>query len=235
MAIVRVGHRGAPREFPANTLRSFQRAAERGCEMVECDIRRAQDGVLVLAHDEHVTDSHGRQYVITEHSSERLAGLDLGAGEGVPTLQALVTWAADRCAIMADMKCEGEGVEERVVEALRPLPIEAKIVPGAGTESRRRFRALDESLPLSLSLGRWEGGLLLAAEGFERLLANLDTQAVTWEQPLLTRERIQALHERGLRVFAWTVDDIEVMQRLIADGVDGLISNRSDLLETLTS
>ena len=226
---IRVGHRGAPREFPGNTLRGFQRAIELGCEMVECDIRETNDGVIVLAHDPVVKDSGGNIYSIADTDRATLASLDLGAGEGVPTLQDLVALANGRCAIMADMKCEGREIELRVSEALAPLGIDAKLIPGAGEVSRARFRQIDPLLPLSLTLSAQEAELLSGA-GFERLLESLDTAAVTWEHPLLNEERIAALHFRGVRVFAWTVDDPSVMNRLITEGVDGIISNRPDLM-----
>jgi glycerophosphoryl diester phosphodiesterase len=232
MNLIRVGHRGAPREFPANTLRGFQRAVELGCDMVECDIRRASDGVLVLAHDPHVRDIHGRRYVIAEHASETLAALDLGAGEGVPALSALTAWAAGRCAVMADMKCEGDGVEKAVVEALGVLARDAKIVPGAGEESRRRFRVLDPDLPLSLSIDGLTGDAMTDEE-FHRHLNTAGTEAVTWQYPLLTPTRIEILHARGFRIFAWTVDDSAVMADLAFAGVDGIISNQPDLLTAI--
>jgi glycerophosphoryl diester phosphodiesterase len=225
----RVGHRGAPREFPGNTLRGFARAVEYGCTMVECDIRQAADGSIVLAHDPQVSDIHGRIFIIAEETATRLAEIDLGGGEGVPTLEDLVTWANGRCAVMADMKCEGNGIEERVVAALAPLAREAKIVPGAGDESRKRFRMLDPTLPLSLTLGR-NTDVLRGSGDFGRVLRTIETEAVTWEYPLLSAERIRALHERGLQVFAWTVDDSVVMRRLLEDSIDGVISNRPDLL-----
>src|SRR5579884_2811133 len=173
----KIGHRGAPRAFPGNTIRSFQRAVELGCTMVECDVRRAADGVLVLAHDPDVSDRQGRRYRIAERSSADLRALDLGAGEGVPTLAELVAWAQGRCAIMADMKCEGDDVEELVTAGLSPLPPEAKVVPGAGEASRRRFRALDPALPLSLTLDRLAPLPAETAE-FEACVARIDTDAV---------------------------------------------------------
>lgn len=228
----RVGHRGAPLERPANTLKSFERAFALGCTMVECDIRVAKDGVLVLAHDESVADSAGNRYAISEHDSETLARLDLGAGEGVPTLQALVDWALGRCAVMADMKCEGDGVEERVAAILAALPPESKIVPGAGAESRAAFRHADKSLPLSLSLDA-SYDALIPAENLGEQVAGLDVQAVTWQYPLLAPERITGLQAQGLQVFAWTVDDFDIQKRLRDWGVDGIISNRPDLLQQL--
>ncbi|MCW3096277.1 MAG: Glycerophosphoryl diester phosphodiesterase [Chthonomonadaceae bacterium] len=229
----RVGHRGAPRVFPANTMRSFQHAIALGCTMVECDVRQAADGSLVLAHDPQVSATDGTVYEITQHTSETLAALDLGAGEGVPRLTELVAWASQgNGRIMADMKCEGSGVEALVAEALAPLSPADKVVPGAGSFSRELFRACDPTLPLSFSLGGHRPNDL-TEEQFQAYLDALTTDAVTWQYPLLTVDRIAALHARDLRVFAWTVDDLEIMQRLVADGVDGIISNRADLLVIL--
>lgn len=200
--------------------------------MVECDVRIAADGVLVLAHDPQVTDVTGKVYPLADHPSDTLASLDLGAGAGVPQLSELVAWARQHCAVMADMKCEGFEIEANVVRALAPLPPAQKIVPGAGEESRTRFRALDPDLPLSFSLdGRSPDDL--SEERFKQYLSTLTTDAVTWQYPLLTPERIEALHLHGFQVFAWTVDDIEIMRSLLAAGVDGIISNRADLLQTL--
>src|SRR5579871_4338888 len=98
MGWLRVGHRGAPREFPGNTMRGFMRAVEYGCEMVECDVRQSGDGSLVLAHDPHVTDVTGKTYVLAEETAATLAAIDLGADQGVPALAELVAWASGRCA-----------------------------------------------------------------------------------------------------------------------------------------
>lgn len=228
---LRVGHRGAPKEFPANTMKGFDRAVERGCQMVECDVRLSWDGALVLAHDPYVTDKGGRRWEVAAHSRDELRGLDLGAGEGVPTLEELAAFARERpCAVMADMKCEGSGVEAKVAAALSALSREDKIVVGASEEARKRFRAIDPELPLSYSRG---ASTPLSDAQFAAVLPAIDTDAVTWEHPLLIAGRIAALHERGLRVFAWTVDYANIMRRLIDDGVDGIISNRADLLQDL--
>lgn len=216
-------------------MAGFRRAFALGCPMVECDIRRSRDGALVLAHDSHVTDKAGIRYDIDQADDATLASLDLGAGEGVPSLRDLVNWAAESgAAIMADMKTSGNGVEVEVARQLAPLPPAQKIVPGAGEEARRLFRAADPELPLSLSLGKND----LNDERYARVLSEYEALcfgAVTWEWPLLTQERIAELHAAGLRVFAWTVDDPDVMQRLADWGVDGIISNRAEIVANLAA
>ncbi|CEK19789.1 glycerophosphodiester phosphodiesterase [Chthonomonas calidirosea] len=231
MGCIGVGHRGFPYAFPANTLRSFQEAAKLGCRMVECDVRQAADGTLVLAHDPEVRDVRGHVYKIAEQTAEALAKIDLGAGEGVPRLEELVAWARGRVAVMADMKCEEGDIEEKVVAALSPLGSEEKIVAGAGTASRARFRQLDPTLPLSLTLSRREE-TLLQAKAFSEWIAELDTPIVTWEFPLLTPERIEVLRAYGKRIYVWTVDEEDLMGHFYAL-VDGIITNRADRLKTL--
>ncbi len=231
--MLRVGHRGWPHKFPPNTLAGFAAAWEAGCQMVECDVSESADGVLVLAHDPHVTDTSGTAFSLSETPAADLAALNLGAGQGVPTLQSLMDWARQTgCAVMADMKCEGGAVEAGVVAVLSTLPNSQKIVPGAGAQSRARFRALQSDLPLSLSLGRNAPELQTEA-AFENILSRLDTPAVTWEWPTLTAERVARLHAHNVRVLAWTVDDAQTMRDLVFMGVDGIISNCADLLSAL--
>jgi glycerophosphoryl diester phosphodiesterase len=219
---LRIGHRGAPRIAPANTMPSFVAAFELGCDWVECDCRASRDGVIVLSHDDAVKDANGQTHAVAECAAQDLAALDLGGGAGVATLEELVAWAVGRVGIMADIKTEG--FERQIGELLAPIPPKDKVAPGAGEESRRRFRALFPDLPLSLSLGRNDGAEL------DRRLPTLETNAVTLEHPLVTPERLAACRQRGIAVYAWTVDDPDTIRALAAMGVDGIISNRADRL-----
>ena len=223
MPFAAIGHRGAPRRAPGNTMISFQTAFDLGCNWVECDCRASADGIIVLAHDDSVTDRAGRRYTIAEHSREELARLDLGQGEGVPTLEDLVAWASLRgCGIMADIK-QG-GLEQEISDLLSVLPRDGKIVPGADAAVRRRFRELFPDLPISLSVDA------AAEAALEAGWQDIDTDAVTFQYPLVTPARVADLQRRGIRVYPWTVDDPATMRALLEMGVDGIISNRSDLL-----
>ena len=239
-AFERVGHRGAPRVFPANTMKSFQAAREAGCTMVECDVRLSRDGALVLAHDPHVPNAASEKRVVTDHRLAELEAFDLGAGEGPATLEQLIDWAtATGMHLMVDMKCEGGPetgpVEKRIADLLADIPRECKCVSGAGRESRRRFRQADPDLPLLLSISRDD--TLPDTETFLSRIFDaweeLDVDGASWQHPIVTAERVAILHNKGARLFAWTVDDLETMRRLLDCGVDGITSNRSDLFVEL--
>lgn len=221
-----IGHRGAPGVAPGNTMASFRAAREMGCDWVECDCRPSRDGIIVLAHDDHITDVSGRTFVIRECDADLLASLDPGTGEGVPTLAELVAWAGEAgVGVMADVKAGGW--EREIGGALAPLPSELKVVPGADSAGRARFRALFPDLPISTTIS------VADASDIDHTLDALDTPAATPEHPTVTAQRVSRLHSHGICTYPWTVDDLDRMRELAAMCVDGIISNRADLLARL--
>jgi glycerophosphoryl diester phosphodiesterase len=221
----RVGHRGAGK--PQNTLAAFERAIAIGVDMVETDVRLSRDGVLVLAHDAEIRTG-GREMAVAAHDLADLRALDLGGGERIATLAEALALVKNRCAIMIDLK--GEGFEAALVETIRAsgMPDEQIVAPGGSDRSRAALRSLDARIPLSLSVDvDWDARIT------PEFIAGIDTDAVTWEHPLITAERVARLHDRGLFVYAWTVDDLAAMRRVIDAGVDGVITNRPELFALL--
>jgi glycerophosphoryl diester phosphodiesterase len=227
VSLRRVGHRGAGAYEPQNTVRSFERAIAMGVDMVEIDLRQSRDRVLLLAHDE-VIRRDGRELIVAEHDFAVLQALDLGYGERIPTLEDAFAVVRGRCGLMIDLK--GEGFEAELVAAIHAsgLPYDQILVPGGTAHSRALIRRLDPQIPISLSLGpEWNDRI---NDGF---IEPIDTDAVTWQHRLITPERVARLHQRGLTVYTWTVDDLDTMRRVIDAGVDGVITNRPDLFEAV--
>lgn len=224
--MLRIGHRGAPHVAPANTMKSFRAARDLGCDWMECDCRVTADGVVVLAHDPVVIDCEGRSHTVAECRADELARLDLGASEGVPRLDDLARWCAD-CGIglFADVKVGGR--ERALLDALRPLATDRLVICGADGDTRAELRRLAPQVRLSITVdARHEAELV-------RRWREVDTYAVTFEAPLVTEERLAELHARGVRVYVWTVDDLDAMRRFAGMGVDGIITNRPDLFAAL--
>jgi glycerophosphoryl diester phosphodiesterase len=225
--LIRVGHRGAGAYAPDNTLASFRRALEIGVDMIETDVRVSRDGHLVLAHDAEM-GSLGHRLVVAATEWAELRRLDLGGGERPMVLDEVFEVVRGRCGLMIDLK--GEGFEEPLVRAIQSsgLATSEVIVPGGSALSRRHIRALDAAIPLSLSLGHeWDDQIT------PEFIAAIDTDAVTWNHSLITVERVAALHARGLTVYAWTVDTPDRVRFVHEAGVDGIISNRPDLLQAI--
>jgi glycerophosphoryl diester phosphodiesterase len=224
-----IGHRGAPVLVPpGNTLASLRKALDVGAQMLEVDVRRTRDDVLVINHDavrmvagqetalEALTYAEWQAY--TEDTEAPLTALE-------PVFDLV---ARSRAGLMLDFK--EPGTEALVARAVRAsgLPMERILIAGASESSRRILRALDPRIPLSLSLGSESTATFDA-----NFLAEIDTDAVTWHHRLFTAGIVKALLARDLRVYAWTVNLTEDMRRLRAMGVTGIITDSPDLLRLL--
>ena len=222
-----VGHRGAPFLVPpGNTLASLRRAVDAGAQMLEVDVRRTRDDVLILDHENvHLLD--GAEVPLRDRSFTQWRRHGGDWGDTLTTLQEAFTLAGEcNVGLMLDFK--ELGTESLVARAIRNsgFPRECLLVAGAGTSSRRILRSLDPRIPLSLTLDVEQKDAITPA-----LLLDLDTEAVTWHHRLLTPEIVGILHRRDILVYAWTVDLSEDMRRMRhVCGVDGIITNSPDML-----
>lgn len=235
-----VGHGGAGAYFPGNSRPSIERALEIGVDRIECDIQRTSDGILVLGHDENV---------IIDGAKVALRGLGLdtlrmGIGD-LLTVDEFLELVGDRSVFLLDMKAPG--YERELADAIRRHEIaERTIVSSTYALGLRRLRALVPGLSTGLSSGHLASGVPI-----ERAREWLGA-ALGWLSPrplILAARRVGAdhlmvhhricspamvslAHRSGLRVFPWTVDDQDRMDHMIAVGVDGIISNRPDVLKS---
>ena len=224
-----VGHRGAPQLVPpGNTVASLRKAIEVGAQMLEVDVRRTRDDVLVLDHDavRHVA---GQETPISAQSYSQWQAYLAETEAPMATLDDAFQIASQSgVGLMLDFKEPGS--ENLVARAIRAsgFPLDRLLVAGASEASRRILRGLDPRIPLSLTRDP-DGTTPIDA----RLLAEVDTDAVTWHHRLLTPAIVKVLHLRGILVYAWTADLTEDMRRLRDMGVDGIITNAPDLLHSL--
>ena len=224
-----VGHRGAPQLVPpGNTVASLRKAVEVGAQMLEVDVRRTRDDVLVLDH-EAVRLVAGQEVPISAQSYGQWRDYTAETDAPMATLGDAFQIASQAgVGLMLDFKEAGS--ENLVARAVRGsgFPLDRLLVAGANESSRRILRGLDPRIPLSLSLD-FDAGLRVDA----KMLADVDTDAVTWNYRLLTPGIVKVLHLRGILVYAWTVDLVDDFHRLRDAGVDGIITNSPDLLCSL--
>ena len=225
-----VAHRGAPFLCPpGNTLASLAKAVEAGAQMLEVDVRRTRDDVLILDHENvHLID--GVEVPLRDRSLTHWQRHGGEWGEALTTLDEAIELASQAgVGLMLDFK--EPGTEALVARTIRRsgFPLDALLVAGAGETSRRILRGLDPRIPLSLTLDMDQAPLITSS-----LLMDLDTDAVTWHHRLLTPALVEILHRRDKLVYAWTVDLSEDMRRMSnVCRVDGIITNSPDALKKI--
>ena len=238
-SVVAMAHRGgAGRPGLAgleNTLEAFRDAVDLGYHYLETDLHATVDGTLVAFHDEsldRVTDRTGR---IAELTGAQVAGARIRGGHGIP--------------LMADLLEEFPGVRFNVdLKSFAAVEPFAALVDRTGAHDRLCVGSFSRR---SIELFRRRSGgrvatsaapsevvaflALPSAHAARRLtggrVAALQVPHRRGPLPVVTATLVHRAHRAGAHVHVWTVDDPDEMHALLDLGVDGLITDRTDLLK----
>lgn len=219
-----------------NSMGAFREAAKLGFRYIETDVRATRDGVAVIAHDRSLPPSSGVSGAIDRLSWREAARADLGAGEPIPTLEELLV-ALPGVRVNLDIKAAS--AVGPTVEVIERLNAHDRVLVTSFSDRRRRRALSLLSKPVASSAGTVAFPALLAAKTPAsrayawRLLRDSDCLQLpprVGRLAVITPGLVRAAHAAGRQVHAWTVNDPEVMRALLDIGVDGLISDRADLL-----
>ncbi len=257
--MLNIAHRGASGRYPENTLAAFAAAIDAGAQMCELDVQLTRDGAIVVMHDDRVdrtTDGRGAVCALTLEELKRLdAGVRFGRefeGERIPTLEEVFALIDGRCGLNIEIKAaRATAAKVKDVDGGPACGAGASSASGASTicglvcnmiVAQRALatamvssfdwpalaivRHLEPRVRIGLLSSRWPARLLGAA--FE-----MGADAINPRSDMVTEDLCIAAHQRNLKVYAWTVDDAAEMRRLIAYGVDGIMTNYPERLRDL--
>ena len=232
-----IAHRGASAAAPQNTLAAFRRAMDLGADGVELDVHLSADGVPVVMHNLSVDETTDGTGHVTDKTLAELKELDAGskfapefAGERIPTLAEVFEALEGKLLVnveLKDISPKGVGLEAPVVEVVRRHGMEKKVLFSSFNPfTLRRLRPLAWDVPsgllyahdLAIYLRRAWLAPLTPHEARHPDVEMADKRLVGW------------CHTRRLCVNVWTVDEPAEMRRLTALGVDGIITNKPDVL-----
>lgn len=233
-----VGHGGAGDFYPGNSRESIELALKIGVDRIEIDVQLSADGDLVLVHDERL-DISGRKVPIDEISTRQLRTLL----PGFLTLAEAIEVIGNRAPLLLDVKLPG--YESALIRAICDFDLASTtIVSSTHLLVIQRLRRAFPELRLGLSTGHmatWH------RYGITRRMSSMALQVLT-PVPLIQAARlaratdvmiqhrvctpwlVRKAHASGIKVYAWTVDRPLAIKRVRQHGVDGIISNRPDLV-----
>ncbi len=243
---IAIAHRGGAGEAPENTLEAFEIAVRLGYGYLETDVHLTADGMLVAFHDERldrVTDRTGA-----------IAGLDFaevnaadagytfstdggktfpfrGSGIRVPTLEELLVRWPD---VRVNIDPKSDACVGSLAALLDRLDAWERVCIGSFSDRRlRRIRALAHGRgctsmgPHAVALAR----LLGSSGAMPRLEADcIQVPVRRGHIQIVTKRFITAAHRAGLSVHVWTINDAETMNELLDLRVDGIMTDRLELL-----
>ncbi|HET8601410.1 MAG TPA: glycerophosphodiester phosphodiesterase family protein [Segeticoccus sp.] len=243
-----MAHRGFSLDGLENSMAAFAAAVDLGYAYVETDVHATADGVVVAFHDPTLQriaalparpegadrSAHG---VVARLTWRQLQHARIGGREPIPTLEQLLgAWPHLRVNI--DIKAAAAVAP--LADVIERTASHARVCLASFSDRRRREVLRRLSAPVATSTGYWRTARFRAATA-TRLGALVDAalRGVDCVQvppsyrrlPLLTAATVAAAHLAGAQVHAWTINDAPTMERLLDLGVDGIITDRADVLK----
>ncbi|HWH26019.1 MAG TPA: glycerophosphodiester phosphodiesterase family protein [Pseudolysinimonas sp.] len=233
-----IAHRGLAIDAPENTMLAFARALALGVTHLETDVHASADGVAMVSHDPDLVRMVGRNVRIEQLTSHELRRIPLGHGQGFVSLAEMLDGFPE-ARVNIDIK-DPHAVDPTVVAVVSARATQRVLI---GSFSGRRRQAAVQRLPgvaTSLSAAAAVPAVLAARSGaipaLRRILTGVDAVQLPTRVARLdpfTPRALAAFHEVGVEVHAWTINDPDEMTRLLDLGVDGLITDRSDVALSL--
>jgi glycerophosphoryl diester phosphodiesterase len=240
------GHRGARAVLPENTLPAFEHAIEAGADFLELDVLVTRDNVPVVVHDPvlnpAICQGPEGSRVVRELTLDQVRQFDCGAqknpafpkqrsvpGTRIPTLDEVLA-LAPRGAFGFNIEMKSfpdkpeyapppEEFARLVLAAIRRHGLEPRVI--VQSFDFRTLLAMKQLAPHIRLAALWSAGV----RDFVSIAREARAEIVAPQYRLVTPEQVQAAHRAGLQVVPWTVNDAEDWDRLIAAGVDGIITD----------
>lgn len=201
-------------------MRSFRRAAAEGADALELDLRLTHDGNIVVLHDptlDRTTDGLGP---VSELTLAELRRFDAGLGERVPTFAEVL--AGTHLPVHAEIKA-GEAAEP-LAKAIREMGVSERVTPICfDLEVLRRAKRILPNQPV---------GLICVDVSYEIIESASSTgvEFISAQTSRLNSAKVERIRQLGLKIITWTANEPELMRRLIKLPVDGIVTDRPDLL-----
>lgn len=237
-AVLAFAHRGGAYhpelEGLENTMVAFRHAVELGYTYLETDVHATRDGGLFAFHDaalDRVTHHRG---AVADLTSAEVGQALIGGREEIPPMEALFEEFPQ---VRFNIDLKSDAAVEPLAELVRRMGAHDRVCVGAFSQRRLvRFRGL-AGREVATSAGPLEAALIRALPAARLVDLAARRGAAALQIPrrrrgvtLLTRGVIGRAHALGLHVHVWTVDEPDEMHELLDLGVDGLMTDRTDLL-----
>ncbi|HBG75291.1 MAG TPA: glycerophosphodiester phosphodiesterase [Anaerolineae bacterium] len=247
-----IAHQGGDGIWPGNTMYAFQHAVNMGVDVIETDIRQTRDGVLVVSHDERVDGKSNGVGRVADLTFVELRTLDAAynwspkdgptfpfRGQGITYLSLEEVFKAfPDMRFNIDMKQTDPPIYTAFCDLIRKYNMQDKVIAASFShQNTAAFRKICPEVTTSADesetrifvfmnfayLGHWY------SPNFKTFQVPIKSSGIT----IMTPHFVRAAHERNLRVDVWTIDDPQEMKHMIDMGVDGIITDRPDLLMKL--
>lgn len=228
------GHRGFSGKYPENTMLSFRKAVEIGCDGIELDVHLTKDNKLVIIHDETIDRTSNGTGFVKDYTYDELCKFDFyGNFKGkyefqrIPTLREYFDLVKDVDGFMTNIELktgifEYPGIEKAVIDLIREYGLEKRIILSSFNHfTIMRCREIAPEIKTGFLIESW-------VIGMGEYTKSHDVECVHPIFRNLTQEHFDEMKNAGREINTWTVNEYEDIKRLADMGTDGLIGNYPD-------
>lgn len=215
-----IAHRGASGLEPENTLKSFQRALDLGVDMVECDVRKTADGELVIHHDPNLERTTSGQGLLKNKTLSELRHLDAGEGERIPTLKEVLDLVKGKSDLVIEIK--EPGYEKEILDLIEGALMGREVIIASFFH------------PVSLVIKSLNPvvrtGIIFRCQPVYpvALASSARAQVMFPHHQFLNQALVEEAHDHDIKVYPWVIDTPGDLERAMALGVDGVITNHPE-------
>jgi glycerophosphoryl diester phosphodiesterase len=230
-------HRGGAAVGDENSMAAFERAVQAGYTYLETDVHATSDGVPVAFHDDTLDRMLGRPGRIEDLAWSDLMALRVNGSAVVPALVDLLdTWPD--CRLNIDLKADTS--VDPTIEAIWKTNARDRVLLASFSDRRIRWARRVCGPRQATSLGQREVTALRLASLHGRGLAGFVPAVAAAQVPVryagirvVDARFVRHAHRLGMQVHVWTIDDPAEMHELLDLGVDGIMTDRIDVLRAV--
>ena len=221
---LRIGHRGARAYAPENTLVSFKKAIQLGANAIELDIRQTKDKKLIVFHDENTKRLTGKDALVKDLRLKEIKQLDINRTK-IPTLEEALDFLKNKVRkILIELK--EIGFEKKVLNLIKERKLDNKaIIISFHKNALKNFRKFNKNIETGFLYVKNPNPIKTARE--------LKVQYLLPLYRFIHTADVEKAHENGLKIIVWTINTRREVKEYFKKGVDGIPSDKPDILKNL--
>ncbi|MGX4599983.1 glycerophosphoryl diester phosphodiesterase membrane domain-containing protein [Faecalimicrobium sp. JNUCC 81] len=227
-----VSHRVGGTFAPENTLVAFNEAFNSQAEYAEIDVQETKDGELIIIHDSNFKRTTGIDKNVWDVNYKEVKNYDAGSyfdysykGEKIPTLEDVIKYTRGKIKLVIEIKIHGHekgDIEKTVIDLIKKYQIENQcIIASMDKNVLKKVKKLDSNITTcyltAIAYGNFYNWDYVNIYGIESTFVN--------------QEIIDNIHKAGKKVFAWTINNQDIMEKMIDLDVDSIITDNPYFLQ----
>lgn len=242
-----IAHRGASGSAPENTIAAVKKGMEAGADMIEIDVHLSKDNRLIVIHDNTLDRTTNLKGKVKDYTLEELKKADAGSwfgkqwkGEPLPTLEDVINAINGKAKLLIEIKNDSEtypGIEKETIDVVKKMGAENWCELQSFSQiAVTKMMEEKHSMPVYKLVVGNVPALPLHHDGEMKRGSAYQYKEVKGINPnyrFANKRIVNKLHARGQQIYVWTVNDENMMQKLLHWGADGIITNYPEKLKTL--